>query len=480
MSEHLIDEYSEALAFLLGRVNYEQEVQIPALANAYELERMQELLDRLGNPQAGLPIIHLAGTKGKGSTAAMLSSIACSSGYRVGLYTSPHLDRLEERFVINNEPCTRAELVEMVALLRPVVEAMDAEQAPRNLAGGLTYFEVTTALALLYFARRNLDLAILEVGMGGRLDSTNVCQPVVTAITSISLDHTHQLGETLAEIASEKAGIIKQGIPIVSGVVEESARNVIRQRAREQRAPLVERGQDFDFCYQRSVAVRAEPAHFSSLAKSAMLNSRENLQLGLCGEHQAANAAVALAVIDVLGSRGWKFEEAAIRRGLACTRCRGRVEVLQHEPLTVIDAAHNVASVRAFLAALTDFGLSNPRSLVFATTLEKDVPGMMRLLLPQFDHLVFTRYLNNPRAVPPEQLASVATQLGGVPLQGNSPGWQVCDSPQAALAAVQSRFHGKGAVCVTGSFFIAAEMRRLMLETSRRAAVENRAEIAAH
>ena len=151
---------------------------------------MAELLDRLGNPQAGLPIIHLAGTKGKGSTAAMLSNIACSSGYRVGLYTSPHLDRLEERFVINNEPCTRAELVEMVALLRPVVEAMDAEQAPRNLAGGLTYFEVTTALALLYFARRNLDLAILEVGMGGRLDSTNVCQPVVTAITSISLDHT--------------------------------------------------------------------------------------------------------------------------------------------------------------------------------------------------------------------------------------------------------------------------------------------------
>ena len=481
MSEHsLAVSYRDAVAFLLGRVNYERATTVPYVSNVYKLERMEELLRRLGNPQDKLNIVHIAGTKGKGSTAAMISSIACCCGYRVGLYTSPHLDRLEERFLINNEPCGNAELVEMVKHLRPVVEAMDREAARHGSAGGPTYFEVTTALAMLYFARSDVDLAILEVGMGGRLDSTNVCHPLVTAITSISFDHTQQLGQTLAKIAGEKAGIIKEGVPIVSGEVEQSPRRVIERRASALRAPLLERGRDFDFVYERSVDPQNDPAHFSFFARTTSVKQRERLQLGLFGEHQAANAAVALAVIDSLRGAGWKFEEAEIRHGLADVRCRGRLEVLQHDPLIVVDAAHNVASVKAFVDGLLELGLSGPRSLVFATTLEKDVPGMLRLLLGHFKHVVFTRYLNNPRAVPPEQLASLAAQcLVGEP-QDALLKLQVCDHPQAAWQAACSQYRGKGAICVTGSFMFAAEMRRIVLANHRHRPVAGQAETVTH
>ena len=481
MDEHsLAVSYRDAVAFLLGRVNYERATTVPYVSNIYKLERMEELLRRVGNPQEKLNIVHIAGTKGKGSTAAMISSIACCCGYRVGLYTSPHLDRLEERFLINNEPCGNAELVEMVKRLRPVVEAMDREAARHGSAGGPTYFEVTTALAMLYFARSDVDLAILEVGMGGRLDSTNVCHPLVTAITSISFDHTQQLGQTLAKIAGEKAGIIKEGVPIVSGEVEQSPRRVIERRASALRAPLLERGRDFDFVYERSVDPQNDPAHFSFFARTTSVKQRERLQLGLFGEHQAANAAVALAVIDSLRGAGWKFEEAEIRHGLADVRCRGRLEVLQHDPLIVVDAAHNVASVKAFVDGLLELGLSGPRSLVFATTLEKDVPGMLRLLLGHFKHVVFTRYLNNPRAVPPEQLASLAAQcLVGEP-QDALLKLQVCDHPQAAWQAACSQYRGKGAICVTGSFMFAAEMRRIVLANHRHRPVAGQAETVTH
>jgi len=491
MSEHsLTVSYRDAIAFLLGRVNYERVTTVPYVSNVYKLERMEELLRQLGNPQDKLNIVHIAGTKGKGSTAAMVSSIACCCGYRVGLYTSPHLDRLEERFVINNEPCGNAELVEVVKLLRPVVEAMDREAARLGSEGGPTYFEVTTALAILYFAQSDVDLAILEVGMGGRLDSTNVCHPLVTAITSISFDHTRQLGQTLAEIAGEKAGIIKKGVPIVAGAVEESARRVIERRAATHGAPLLQRGRDFDFGYEGSVDPKTDPARFSFFARTTSLKQRESLQLGLFGEHQAANAAVALAVIDVLRGAGWKFEEVEIRRGLSDVRCRGRLEVFQHDPLIVVDAAHNVASVQAFVDGLLELGLSGPRSLVFATTLDKDVRGMLRLLLPHFKHVVFTRYLNNPRAVPPEQLASLAAQclaaqclaaqcLVGEP-QDDLMKLQVCDHPEAAWQAASSQYRGKGAICVTGSFMFAAEMRRIVLANYRHDPVAGEAAIVTH
>jgi dihydrofolate synthase/folylpolyglutamate synthase len=314
--------------------------------------------------------------------------------------------------------------------------------------------------------------------MGGRLDSTNVCQPLVTVITSISLDHTRQLGGTLAEIASEKAGIIKRGVPVISGVCEESAREVIVRRAKKCRAPLIERGRAFDVCYHAATVSGKSAASFDYVAHFPAHVTREQLTLGILGQHQATNAASALAVIDVLRGAGWHFADEQVRRGLAEVRCRGRVELLKEKPLMVVDAAHNVASVHAFLNALDEVGFSGPRSLVFATAKEKDIDGMLQLLLPRFEHVVFTRYLSNPRAEDPLQLAAKAAELSAADPQGNGQCWEVQEDPLAAWNAAQDRFGVQGAVCVTGSFYIAAEMRRLILQQHPPLAYAARAELA--
>ena len=212
--------HDAALAFLYSRIDYERAVNPPYSAGTLRLERMRELLARLGNPQRGLPTVHIAGTKGKGSTAAMVAAVLTAAGHRTGLASSPHLRRVEERLAIDGRPASGDELVELVDRLRPHVETMERQAA--HVAGetGPTYFEITTALAWQHFARNRVRAAVVEVGLGGRLDATNVCEPTVTAITSISFDHTRQLGNTLAEIAGEKAGIIKPGVPIISGATQ--------------------------------------------------------------------------------------------------------------------------------------------------------------------------------------------------------------------------------------------------------------------
>src|SRR5262245_48974556 len=244
-----------ALQFLLGRINYEHSAAMPYGARAMRLDRMRHLLHELGNPQDRLPIVHIAGTKGKGSTAAITAAILTAAGYRTGLYHSPHLDRVEERLIVDGQTCPPAEFVELIQQVRPVAEAMDrltsppAEPAPTPPpAGGQclsyspTFFELTTAIALLHFVRRAVDAVVLEVGLGGRLDSTNVCRPRVTVITNISFDHTRQLGNTLAKIAREKAGIIKPGVPVVSGVLTDEPRWVIEQVAAAAGSPLRQLG----------------------------------------------------------------------------------------------------------------------------------------------------------------------------------------------------------------------------------------------
>ena len=255
-----ISDRDAALRFLFGRIDYERASAIPYQATHLKLERMELLLDRLGNPHRGMEVVHVAGSKGKGSTSTMIASILSSARFRTGLYTSPHLARVEERIAVGGVQCTEAELVELVDRVAHEVEAID-RQVNHAWPGenGPTYFEITTALALLHFRQKNVDVAVLEVGLGGRLDSTNVCQPRVCVITSISFDHTQQLGKTLAKIAAEKAGIIKSGIPVVSGVRDGPARAIIQQTALEQSCPLVTLGVDFDFRY-RPAAAPVRPA----------------------------------------------------------------------------------------------------------------------------------------------------------------------------------------------------------------------------
>ena len=218
---------ADALQFLLGRENYERWQKMPYDPARMGIERMRQLLEAIGSPQENLPIVHVAGTKGKGSTAAMIAAALSAAGYRTGLFTSPHLERIEQRIAIDGQPCTAEEFTALLELLRPAVDTLDRRAAEGR--SGPTFFEIVTAMAFLHFSRKKVQAAVLEVGLGGRLDATNVCQPTVSVITSISFDHTQQLGNTLAAIAGEKAGIIKPGVPVVSGVVQVEARNVIRQ-----------------------------------------------------------------------------------------------------------------------------------------------------------------------------------------------------------------------------------------------------------
>src|SRR4051794_26122956 len=231
----------EATRFLLSRVDFERTINVPYPQRDFRLDRMRRLLARLGDPQHGLRVVHIAGTKGKGSTAAAIASILRAAGSRTGLYSSPHLDGVEERLAIDGEPCPPHELAALINRIRPVIEIMDREPLDGPSASNRpTYFEIITSLAFLRFAEQNVEAAVVEVGLGGRLDSTNVCQPLVAVITSISFDHMQQLGNTLALIAREKAGIIKPGVPVVSGVTESEPREIIAAIARNRGARLVE------------------------------------------------------------------------------------------------------------------------------------------------------------------------------------------------------------------------------------------------
>ena len=450
-------EHDSAVAFLHSRINYERIDAVPYGQRDFRLDRMRQLLQRLGNPQDALRIVHIAGTKGKGSTAAMVAGILGAAGYRTGLYSSPHLDRVEERIAIDGEHCSPDELTRHVARIQPVVAAMDElPTADPRESNRPTYFEVVTALAMLCFAERNVDAAVLEVGLGGRLDSTNVCQPLVSVITSISYDHTLQLGTTLTEIAGEKAGIIKPGVPLVRGVQVDEPRAVVRRVAGQHGCRLVELGRDFDFRYRppRGLDIAVDYGHMDFLYRDeAVAGEFSDLELSLPGAHQAANAAVSVAVVGELRRLGWKIPEAAVRRGLRQVRWPARVEVLSRAPTVVLDSAHNVASIQALVGVLRESFSPAPRLLVFATTRDKDVPGMLQVLLGAFDDVIFTRYGQNPRAVDPRQLAAIAAETAAAARV------HLAVDPASAWQRTQTIAGRKHIICITGSFFIAAEMR---------------------
>ena len=459
------EDYRRALEFLWSRINYERTTTVPYTGRSFKLTRMRRLLELLGNPQNGQQIVHIAGTKGKGSTAAMISAVLTAAGYRTGTYSSPHLDRLEERMSIDGCPCSPAELVSLVEQVRPVVEGLDASVDEDGDLGRPTYFEVATAMALLHFAQPEVDATVLEVGLGGRLDSTNVCDPLVSVITNISLDHVKQLGDTHAKIAAEKAGIIKQGVPVVSGVLVPEAREVIECVAHDRDSPLLQLDADFAFVYQPPKLLSRTDVHglldFRWLCHTDELRKYDNVSLSLIGRHQAANAAVAIATIETLRQRGWDISESTVREGLASASCPARVEVVGKRPTVVIDAAHNVASIEALLATLDESFSATRRVLVFATTQDKDCQGMLKALLPAFDVVVLTRYRNNPRYVPPKELAEMAIELAG---QSES-NCIVCDDPEAAWEVARQQAGEKDLICVTGSFFIAAEIRQMIRQS---------------
>jgi dihydrofolate synthase/folylpolyglutamate synthase len=454
----------DALDWLLGRINYERTIAIPYPQRQLKLDRMRQLLNRCGNPDVGMKIVHVAGTKGKGSTSAFVAAVLQAAGYRTGVFSSPHLERIEERFTVDGAACTAAEFVDLVDRMRPVARTMD-EEASHTDSDGPTYFELTTAMALQHFADRQVDVAVLEVGLGGRLDATNVCLPAVAVITSISHDHTRQLGNTLAQIAREKAGIIKPGVPVISGVTDEEPRQAIAEVAREHGCRLVELERHFQVQYE------SRPQHSSNdrwrgiqFRFDAAPEACEliNVRLGMFGRHQAANAAVAIATLLELRKQGWSISEESIRLGLASARLPARVEFFPGRPSVVVDTAHNPASARALAETLQEEFPPGRRTLLLSISRDKDVKSIVAALVPHFDRFVVTEFQENPRAVGRTRLgALVRAQLGAL-------GWAgevlVCDTPPRAWEQALASAAEDELVVIAGSFFLAAELRPLVLE----------------
>lgn len=446
--------YEQAVEYLMSRVNFERLTGAAYSSDDFKLDRMRELLARLGNPHEGIPAVHVAGTKGKGSTAAFVAAVLTAAGYRTGLFTSPHVSAFEERMAVDGRIPSQDQLAELVDSIADTVAALD--KTPGRMSP--TYFEIATALAWRYFQRRQAEVAVLEVGMGGRLDATNVCRPAVTVITTISRDHTRQLGSRLSQIAREKAGIVKPGVPLICGVREGEAHDVIAETCRAEQAPLREIGRDFEFAY-----VPPSGTAGARVTVRTWRKTHSDLPLPLVGEHQAANAACAVAALDVLADAGWDIDESAIARGLTSVRWPGRIEVVGREPTVIIDTAHNWAAVSALLRTLDESFPARRRVLVFAAARDKDVAGMLRQLVPRFDSLVLTAFQNNPRNVPVEELVRLVQSLGDRPVHA-------APDPAAAWKLAVRLAAPSDLICVTGSFFIAAELRELILDAGRRGA----------
>lgn len=458
-------EYQAAHDFLLGRIDYERFAKMPYSRKEMNLDRMAHLLELLGDPQDRVDVIHIAGTKGKGSTAAFLSSALHSHGLRCGSYTSPHLHHIEERFRLNGLACEPETFTRLVQQIRPSVEKLDLRGQDY-----VTYFEIATALGFLFFLHERVDVAVVEVGLGGRLDSTNVCKPLVSVITSISFDHTKQLGNTLALIATEKAGIIKSGVPVVSGVVAEEPSEVIRKISQQKNARLWERDKDFRYTdYQSGDVTHLGTITFEEFSDSTWHPVLQDVPLGSRGEHQAANASVAWATLqllpDQLHGKSLRPSNHAVRQGFASSRCDARIEVVAADPLIVIDAAHNPASAQALVQTLAEFPTKGTRWLILATTRGKDVPRMLEILLPHFDRVICTRYENNPRGHNVSALLDMAIETRRnqgceVELIGR-------DTPVAAWQFAKESSQPADQISITGSFFIAAELRDVVVASGR-------------
>ncbi len=447
------NEYARAIEYLYARINYEKTAD--SAPYPFRLKRMNELLDRLdlhGIAGKSVPLVHVAGTKGKGSTSTMIAAMLTAGGFRTGLYTSPHLMRLEERFTVDGKMASEIEVVRLIDEI-----AGEADLLAASEFGAPTFFELTTAMALRHFQASGCTAIVLEVGLGGKLDSTNVCHPAVTVITSIGFDHQHILGHTLGEIAAQKAGIIKRGVPVVSGVVQAEARTVIADIAANKQARLWEIHKQFECKLQTPSDASDWSTTFDLISRDETLHDRLGWRVPLDGEHQARNASVACAVMDVLAAAGIGVSAGSQKSGLARTKIAGRVERFRivDDVDLILDTAHNTDSITALCDCIKRRSLGRPVTVVFGTSRDKEHRPMLALLSDSSDALLLTRYHGNPRFRDPAEL------FHDLPLGQTA---TIEDSPSAAVRTAIARVSGPHLIIVCGSFFLAAEVRPMIIE----------------
>ena len=452
------NELATQLDFLFGRLNFERITNVN-YPRHFKLESMRRLLQELGDPQTNFSIIHVAGTKGKGSVSRMIANALSDSGIATGVYSSPHIESICERVTVNGKVISQADLASALKTTRQAVERLDA-LADQNGDRKNSFFEIITATSLLHFQRQKVEKVVLEVGLGGRLDSTNVCEPELCVITNISLDHTKQLGSTVDLIAREKAGIIKRGVPVISGVLDPLAAREIQEATTVNNSDLVELGQDFHVTVRSPESTNGSQVHFDTHGNLPERHAYQlkALQVNSLVQHQAVNAAIAIAALKCLPDR-YRISDESIRQSLLRFQMIGRGEIMSDRPLIIVDMAHNVASINVLLDLLNNCNPSGKRRLIFASSKDKDAESMLQRLLPEFDEVTITRFLENPRAQDPTELLQVAdtiVQTGNLKVQVNS-----ADHPQQAWEQNVAKTSPDDALVVAGSTFLVAETRPL-------------------
>ena len=395
----------------------------------FGLKAITELLSRLGNPQNSYKTILIAGTNGKGSTAAMTASILSSAGYKVGLYTSPHLVDVRERIVVNGKKISLKEFNRTIAYVK------DKKEQP------VTYFEFLTAVAFIYFQRQKIDIAVLEVGLGGRLDATNVCKPLVSVITNIALDHTDYLGNTLESITREKAGIIKQNSVCLTAAKQKKVLEVLRNVCQRSRAKL--------YCLGCDIKIKKQKDGFFTY--QGFNRNLKNLTIPLQGEYQLSNAALVLAAVELCEKKGIRFADAAIYAGLANTHWEARLEVLQKDPLFILDGAHNPAGISVLCRSLKKGFFYRRLIIIFGALADKDYRRMLQKIIPLAPIIILTQ-LKTKRAVPVNDMMETLKKMGYPAI--------VTENVKQAIERAQAMAKKQDLICATGSFYLAGEIKQ--------------------
>ena len=434
-----INGYNAAVRYLLERTDFERSRSVKYNETTFKLERMEQLLAKLGNPHQQIRTVHVAGTNGKGSTVHMIASMLQACGYTVGVYTSPHLVELRERILINGQSIDRAVFAEAVKQVAKAAEKAGVEP---------TFFEVVTAVCFKHFAEQAVDIAVVEVGLGGRLDSTNVIRPEACVITSIDFDHTKLLGNTLEEIAREKAGIFKKDVPAFIFESEPAVQQAIAEVAERVGAPLRTVNKDID--YSARFCVTEDLGPHTRVCLYTKTSRLEHLPVPLPGEHQASNCGLALAVVDHLKTVGFDCPEDKITTGLAATKVPGRMQLVWDRPRVLVDGAHNPAAVGALMRCVGAHVPYDSMICVFGCCSDKDVPGLIDKVNLGADKVIFTRAAGNPRAADPEDLQKLFHERSGKMSQ-------VARSLPEALEMATRAVSREDLVCVTGSFYLVGE-----------------------